>query len=188
MPSATRIKRATWRSPGTLCRDLDWPLRRLLFELRQGTVRYRTCPAVLIDWRAPNIERNNFEDLARGEVTVYDKDPKSGAWLGRGVIVVVEVLPPQAAEVPSLPPAAADAPAAPPAPPRMVSDADLRRCILAIAAEHPPGSPPLDEETFQERVETRLDAQIPRDRFRQALENHVPHLKLPRGRPRKSAQ
>jgi hypothetical protein len=103
-------KSATPRPPSTLCRELDWPLRRLLSELRQKTIEYRADPDVAIDWWAPNIERNNLADLARGEVTVYTRDPKSGAWIGHGVIATVEVWPPQAAEGP---PPSANAPVAP---------------------------------------------------------------------------
>jgi hypothetical protein len=180
-----RDKDATGLVPGAFCDEHGWPLRRLLFELRQGTVRCRTYPAASIDWWAPNIEAH-LDALARGEVTVYWKDPKSGAWVGREETVAVEILPLQAAALPS---SSADAPADAPVPPRKVSDADLRRAVLAMVAEFPPGHRPPAEESAQEEVERRLGASVERDRFRQALKDHAPHFKLRRGRPRKrSAQ
>src|SRR5262245_873912 len=44
---------------GTLCRELDWSRSRLLYELRQGRVPYRTIPpGHVIDWHDPNVEHS----------------------------------------------------------------------------------------------------------------------------------
>jgi hypothetical protein len=60
---------ATWRSISAFCRERDWSLRRLLHELRQETIRYRTHPpGILIDWWDPNVERSL--NLDRSEVTI----------------------------------------------------------------------------------------------------------------------
>ena len=79
-------------------------------------------------------------------------------------------------------------PAATPAPPRNVSEADLRQCLRDIVTKHPPNTPPLAEETLITSVERRLEAQVQRERVRLALKEVAPHFKLPPGRPRKGAQ
>jgi hypothetical protein len=100
-----------------------------------------------------------------------------GVWLSRPHVLAL--LPePTDAEVP--------APAASPAPPRRVSEAALRNCILTIKTERP--NDPPDEEELWTEVERRLDATVSRDRIRQVRDDVAPEFKLPPGRPRKSAQ
>jgi hypothetical protein len=98
--------------------------------------------------------------------------------------VGIEVLPPDA-EVPA---PSASAPAASPALARQVSKADLRRALLAIVKNHPPGNPPLNEESLCDEVERRLGVQLARDRVLAARNEVAPHFKLRVGRPRKNAQ
>jgi hypothetical protein len=55
---AGRDMDATWRSLGTLCRELDWSKPRLLYELQNG-LRYRTVPpGHTIDWNDPEVQRS----------------------------------------------------------------------------------------------------------------------------------
>ena len=75
-----------------------------------------------------------------------------------------------------------------PAPPKHVSEADLRRAVKAIVENHPPGSPPLNEESLCDEVERRLGVQLARDRVLAARNEVAPHFKLRVGRPRKNAQ
>jgi hypothetical protein len=88
----------------------------------------------------------------------------------------IEVLPPEAppadADVP-LP--SAEAPAALPVPPKKVSEADVRKAIQSIVKEHPPGRPPLDEESLVKEVERRVDARLARERASWRLEMRWRH-------------
>jgi hypothetical protein len=174
-----RDKDATWRTLGTLCRELDWRRQRLLYELQNGRVPYRTVPpGHVVDWHRPRVLRSL--DIEASEVTIVVLD--------RRLTVGIEVLPPGApadAEVPAL---SANAPSASPVPPRKVSEAELRKALLAIVEEHPPGSPPLDEESLHKKVEGRLGAPVARERVLAARNEVAPHFKLPVGRPRKNAQ
>jgi hypothetical protein len=96
---------ATWRSLGTLCRELDWSRPRLLYELRNG-LRYRTFPpGHAIDWHDSNVERSldveaSTVAVLRGllETEMAFDHPTFG----------VEVLPPSDAGTPS-PPAESNA-------------------------------------------------------------------------------
>jgi hypothetical protein len=74
---------------------------------------------------------------------------------------------------------------------KKVSAAALRRCVLAIVAEHAeqyPGRPSLDEVALHKAVENRLGVPVPRDRVRDARDEHAPDFRLPVGRPRKYAR
>ena len=188
-----RDKDATWCTTGTLCRQLDWSRLRLLHELKNG-LPYRTISKeYVVDWHDPHVRRKL--NVEASEVQIYDAqfyDAQSGSW----VVVGIEVLPPDVptetepapaadAEVPA---PSATVPAASPAPPRQVSEADLRRALEAIVENHPPGSPPPNEESLCDEVERRLGVQVARDRVLAARNEVAPHVKLPVGRPRKSAQ
>ena len=172
-----RDKDATWRSLRTLCRERDWSKHRLLHELQNG-LPYRTIPeGYVINWHDPRRVQPNL-NVEASEVAILDARR-------RLVTVGVEVLPPTDAEVPAL---SANAPAASPAPPRNVSEADLRSGLQHLVEHHPSGTRPPDEETLHKMLETHLGASIQRDRIRQALKDVAPHFKLPPGRPRKGAQ
>jgi hypothetical protein len=183
---------ATWRTLGTLCRELDWSKRRLIHELCNG-LRYRTIPeGYVIEWDNDflwpylNVEASEISvPYGLYAAGVAPPPPKTRAGLDQGLTLGIEVLPPTDAEVPV---PSASAPAAPPALPRKVSEADLRKAVLAIVEEHPPGSRPPDEESLHEEVERRVGAQLARDRVLAARDKVAPHFKLPVGRPRKNAQ
>jgi hypothetical protein len=180
-----RDKDATWQTTGTLCRKLDWSQRRLLYELQNG-LPYRTIPpGSTIDWKADRTAQHTLNPKTstvtfQGPPPVMKNSPFDAVVvfsLGH-ITVGIEVLPP--ADVLPAP--------APSLPPKQVSEAALRRCLLDIVAEHLPGSLPLDEETLHAELERRLEAPIARDRVRQVRDEIAPEFKLPPGRPRKSAQ
>jgi hypothetical protein len=188
-----RDKDATWQTLGTLCRERDWSRPRLIQELQNG-LRHRTIPEGReIDWHKPSVLRSL--DVEASTVTFGHVEVSGGEGnyspLFVGYVretVGIEVLPPGApadAEAPAPP---AIAPAASSAPPRKVSEAVVRAAVLAIAEEHPPGSPPLDEESLHKEVERRLGARLARDRVLAARDEVAPHFRLPVGRPRKNAQ
>ncbi len=171
-----RDKDATWRSVGTLCRERDWSKPRLIHELQNG-LRYRTIPeGYVIDWHDRLRVQPNL-NVEASEVKIY----VNRRWLTVGI----EVLPPMDPEVPA---PSANAQAASPAPPRNISEADLRSGLQHLVKHHPSGNRPPDEETLHKMLETHLGASIQRDRIRQALKDVAPHFKLRRGRPRKSKQ
>ena len=106
-----RDKDATWRTLGTLCRDLDWSRPRLIHELQNG-LRYRTIPpGHTIDWHDGEVLRT----LDVGASTVQ---PILGVLNVPGAIgfdaplLGIEVLPP-GDEVPA---PSTNAPTASPAP------------------------------------------------------------------------
>jgi len=201
-----RDKDATWRTLGTLCRELGWSVQRLLYELHNRRVRYRTIPEgyVIDDWLDPylrpylNVEASEISipsgvvvgaiNDAVAVITGRPPPPKRRSEL-EGMTIGIEVLPPGAqpadADVPS---PSVDAPVASLVPPRKVSEADLRKALLAIVKEHPPDSLPPDEETLHKEVERRLDALLARDRVLAARDEVAPHFKRRVGRPRKNEQ
>jgi hypothetical protein len=183
VPSFPRDKGATWRTLGTLCRELDWSRQRLLYELQNG-LRHRIVtpgavpPGYVIDWhdrfraqRTLNIEASEVKILV----------------LGRWLTVGIEVLPPTAdaspAPEPSPPPPSA--PQTPP-PPKTVSNEDLRACVLAIKDERPDA--PLGRDELWREVEKRLGQWVARDRVWAARKKFAPHWVSQRGRRRKPAQ
>jgi hypothetical protein len=179
---------ATWRTPGTLCRELDWSKRRLVYELQNGLPCRTIPPGHTIDWKTDCLAHHTL-NLETGDVTFQgpparvENSPNSAVVffsLGH-ITVAIEVLAPtnvSPAPAPSLPPTSS----------KQVSEAALRRCLLDIVDKHPPDSLPLDEETLHAELERRLEAPIARDRVRQARDEIAPEFKLPPGRPRKSAQ
>ena len=172
---AGRDKDATWHTLGRLCWDLDWSPTRLLYELQNG-LQYRTVPpGHVIDWHDRRVPYNF--NVEASKVTIFE----SRGWLTLGV----EVLPPTDPEVPA---PSVNIPAASPAPPRRVSEAELRKGLQHLAEHHPAGTRPLDAETVHKMMETHFGVSIERDRIRQALKDVAPHFNLPRGRPRKRAQ
>jgi hypothetical protein len=189
---------ATWRTLGTLCRELGWSRQRLLHELQNGRVPYRTIPEgyVIDDWLDPylrpylNIEASEISipsgvvvgaiNDAVAVITGRPRPPKRRSDL-EGMTLGIEVLPPGAPADPAVPPPSADAPAASPAP-RKVSEADVERCLRAIMAERP-DDPPGDDELFAE-VTRRLGVSPGRDRLRQLRRRIAPEWKRPRGHPR----
>jgi hypothetical protein len=177
-----RDKDATWRTLGTLCRELGWPWGRLHGELIARRAPYRTHPPGEIDWGDSTLR----VDLAESKVTILDRHSAKTGVTGFYKTVWVEVLPPtDASPAPSLPPTAASS--SPPASPRKnVSEAELRECILTIKTERP--NDPPDEDELWKEVERRLNAMVSRDRLRQVRDDVAPEWKLPIGRPRKSAQ
>jgi hypothetical protein len=175
---AGRDKEATWRTLGTLCRELDWSRPRLISELENG-LRYRTFPeGYVIDWH-DRFRAQRTLDVAASTVKVHDS--MLHAW----VTVGIEVLPPTDAELPAPP---ANTPVASPAPPRKVSEAEVRDALLAIVREHPQGGPPLDEGSLHEELERRLGTPLSVERVRQVRDDFAPQFKRPVGRPRKSTQ
>ena len=58
-------KSLRWRSPGTLCRELDWSQLRLLYELQNGLSYQTFPPGHVIDWHHPDV----VLDLNVGKVT-----------------------------------------------------------------------------------------------------------------------
>ena len=191
MASTTRDIAATWRSLATHCRELDWSRRRLLYELQNELLSYRTIPpGHVIDWHDPIVVSTlNIKD---SEVT-YEGVDRVDRRAVRSYTVGIEVLwPPDAlatAEVPSPP---ADAPAASPAPlpsapqRKPLTGKELRECILAIKEERPDDPPSRDD--LREEVETRLNWAVGRDRVETIRKKVAPQWVKPKGRPRKSAQ
>jgi hypothetical protein len=100
---AGRDTDATWRSTGTLCRELDWSRLRLLHELRNG-LSYRTYPpGHVIDWHHPDVERSLDLEASAVTITLGVVAEKGEACFVLGLdrlTVAVEVLPPTDAEVP----------------------------------------------------------------------------------------
>jgi hypothetical protein len=145
----------------------------------------------MIDWHDPYV-LEHFDERTSQLVKIVLGPRVPPILASRQVDVAIDMLWPADAsadaEVPSLPPAAVGSPAAPPAPRKMVSDADVRRAVQAAGERYPPGVRRPAEKTLREELEREVGALVERDRFRQALKDHAPHLKLPRGRPRKSAQ
>lgn len=199
MPSSTRDKNATWQwqSLGELCRALRWTRSRLIHELQNG-LRYRRFPeGHVIDWHDPNVRR--WLNLETSEVSFYDEKDSAGAEdedaqlfptlrprLGPisrylRTTVYIEVLPPSSPTE-----AGAPAPATSPVPPRKVSEAELRDCILAIKDERPDDPP--DEKELQKLVEDRFKVPIGRNRIRKIRSKYAREWVKPRGRPRKTAQ
>jgi hypothetical protein len=74
-------------------------------------------------------------------------------------------------------------------PPKKVSKADLRDCLLAIKKDHEerhPGEQPPDEISLHEAIEDRLDVKIPREYFQSVRDKYAPGFKRSVGRPRKA--
>ena len=74
MASTTRDIAATWRSLATHCRELDWSRRRLLYELQNELLSYRTIPpGHAINWNDPY----DWHGLSieRSEVTLSGRVP-----------------------------------------------------------------------------------------------------------------
>jgi hypothetical protein len=104
---------ATWWTLGKLCRELGWSRQRLLYELQNGRVRYRTIPEghVIDDWLDPylrpylNIEASEISipsgvvvgaiNDAVAVITGKPRPPKRRSAL-EGMTVGIEVLPPGA--------------------------------------------------------------------------------------------
>jgi hypothetical protein len=182
---------------------LGWPRQRLFDELQNGRVRYRTYPEgyVIDDWLDPylrpyiNVEASEISmpsgavvgaiNDAVAVITGRPRPTKRRSGL-EGMTLGIKVLPPGAPVDAEVPPSSADAPAASPAPPRTVSDKDLRDCILTIKDERP--NDPPNEKELQEVVESRLGLPIGRNRIRKSRNKHARKWVKPRGRPRKPAQ
>jgi hypothetical protein len=198
VPLATRDMSATWRTLGTLCREFGWSRQRLLYELQNGRVRYRTIPEgyVIDDWLDPylrpylNVEASEIS-IPSGVVVGAINDavavitgmppPKRRSEL-EGMTIGIEVLPPGAPADADVPSPSAGAPAVSPAPPRKVSEADVERCLRAIMAERP-DNPPGEDELFAEMTR-RLGASPGRDRLRQLRRRIAPEWRRPKGHPR----
>jgi hypothetical protein len=179
-----RDKDATWRWLDDACRARGWSEGAIEDGIEQRYLRFRgyvqgvggvSSDTLEADW---TIAKMSADDR---KLSVFWLDGK----LGIVIIQNVKVLLPTDAEVPA---PAADAPAASPAPPRKVSEADVLKTVRAIVETHPPGSPPLNEESLHKELENRLGAPVARDRFLAARDAVAPDFKLPVGRPRKSAQ
>jgi hypothetical protein len=191
VPSSTRDKDATWRTLGALCRTLGWSRPRLFYELQNG-LRSRTFPpGHVFNWHDPSLRCAldvEASTLPLSCANTSGMATVNSSWTLQEPIGI-EVLPPEAppadADVP-LP--SAEAPAALPVPPKKVSEADVRKAIQSIVKEHPPGRPPLDEESLVKEVERRVDARLARERVLAARDEVAPHFKLRVGRPRKNAQ
>src|SRR5262245_53186844 len=179
-----RDKDATRRTLGTFCRERDWSKKRLIHELQNG-LPYRTIPeGYVIEWDDPflwpflNVEASEISIPYGTVVGTIVPPPFTTHAFVRGVTLRIEVLLPDAPTDAEVPPSSASAPAASPAPPRAVSEADLRRAVRATVEEHPPGSRPLDDERLCGEVERRLGVQIARNRILAARDEVAPHFKL----------
>jgi hypothetical protein len=175
VPSSPRNKDATWRTLGTLCRELDWSRLRLIQELQNG-LRHRTIPeGHTIDWHDPNVLRSL--DVEASEVSFYVSREQSSIVIGpRRVTVGIEVLPPGASTADEVP-----APAASPAP-RRPSDAAVEQCFRNVMKERP-DNPPTETWLLGE-MKTRLGAPPGRQRVRNLWRTIAPQWKRPRGHPR----
>jgi hypothetical protein len=194
---------ATWGTLGTLCRERDWSRRALIDKWRNRQVTIRTIPRGCenkIDLHDPSVV--DSLDIEASEISYFDEEvAEQERFSSRYVIVASDgkvtvgieaLLSPleaeAAADVDETPAPSADASAASPAPPRKVSEAELRQCILSIAEAHPPGTPPLSDKSLHKKAEGRLGVTLARDRVLLARDEVAPHFKLPVGRPRKNAQ
>jgi hypothetical protein len=198
VPSATRDKDATWRTLGKLCRELGWSRQRLLYELQNGRVRYRTIPEgyVIDDWLDPylrpylNVEASEISipsgvvvgaiNDAVAVITGMPHPPKRKSKL-EGMTVGIEVLSPGAPADADVPPPSAEAPAVSPAP-RRPSDAAVEQCFRDIMKERPDDPP--DEEWLLAEMKRRLGASPGRQRVRYLWRDIAPQWKRPRGHPR----
>jgi hypothetical protein len=100
-----RDTNATWRSLGTLCRELDWSKRRLLHELQHGLPYQTIPPGWTIDWHSPTTEQTL--NLDASEVTIISAASPSSAALLDCTTVAIEILwpPPEDAPPIASPPA-----------------------------------------------------------------------------------
>ena len=194
MPSNTRDMDATWQTTGKLCHERGWSQQHLIYELQKG-LPYRTDPpGWKVKWGSHlwpyfNVGASKLLVPPGGlRGIVPPPSTKHSDLFTWGVNLRIEVLPPDApTEAEALAPSVT-APAASPAPPRNVSEADVRDAVLAIVNEHPQGRLPLDEDSLHKKVERRLDAQLSRERLLAARDDVAPHFKRRVGRPRKSEQ
>jgi hypothetical protein len=182
VPSTPRDKDATWRTPGSLCRELDWPWGRLCGELIAGRAFYRTYPPYEIDWGDPTLRFDG-----ESTVTILHRHSAKPGVRGFYKTVDVEVsLPPtdvSPAPAPSLLPTAAVAASSPPASPRKnVSEAEVERCFRDIMKERPDDPP--DEEWLLAEMTRRLGASPGRQRLRNMWKTIAPEWKRPVGHPR----
>jgi hypothetical protein len=198
VPSSPRDKDATWRTLGTLCRELGWSRQRLLYELQNGRVRYRTIPEgyVIDDWLDPylrpylNVEASEISipsgvvvgaiNDAVAVITGMPPPPKRRSAL-EGMTIGIEVLPPGAPVDAEVPAPSANAPAASAAL-RRLSDAAVERCFRDIKKERP-DDPPSEDKLLAE-MKTRLGTSPGRQRVRKLWREIAPQWKRPRGHPR----
>jgi hypothetical protein len=182
---------ATWQTLGKLCRALDWSPQRLLYELQNGRVHYRTVPeGYTIDyWLDPYLRRHLSIEASEISIpygtmcgAIVPPPSKTQAYLrAGGLILGIEVLAPGAPTDAEMPSPSASAPAASPAP-RRPSDAAVEQCFRAIMKERP-NDPPSEDDLFAE-MKQRLGASPGRDRLRQLRREIAPQWKRPRGHPR----
>ena len=176
---------ATWRSFGTLCRDLDWSKRRLLDELQHG-LPYRTIPAGhVVDWHHP-VSAHTL-DLEKSEVTIL-RGLVDGMMALDTTIVGIEVLPPtDALQASSVPPTPVKRQRKPPAPVkrwrRPPPQKDIKDALSAILKT----SPTLSGENLETALCERLGEGMTRQRARNAIRRYAPDTVKPRGRPRKNS-
>src|SRR5262245_56023056 len=167
---------ARWRSLAIHCRERGWSKARAIYELQNG-LPYRFvpplppgCSVVWSDFNVThgfNVETGDLT-LATGVFGLVEGGGSPPYGIDSVTVrIEVDAAPASHAEEPS-PPAyapAVSAPAASPAPTRKVSEADVRDAVRAIVDEHPPGIPPLDEESFLGAVEGRLGVPVSRERI-----------------------
>jgi len=183
--NATKAARGVsqrWRSVAAHCRAYDWPPARLLYELPRLLCRthppgHETClqdPEVL---RRLHDRPQVLRRLCETSELQIQRDVKVNPHV---LILAIEIMLPDDAEVPTPP---ADAPATSPAPSRP-SDAAVKACFFAIKKERP--NPPSEPELLAE-MKSRLGAPPGRERVRDLWKVEAPQWKRPRGHPRKSA-
>jgi hypothetical protein len=179
--SPPRDKSATWRSIGFHCREQDWSKPVVLAKIHNRGLRARFVfddgrvqEAQPADWRKSHV---------RDSLNIHDSTTRIVLGVTDLAIDVqtvgVEVLPADAEESPK-------ADAVPTPTPAPVSEADLRKTILAIKDEHPDGPP--DEKDLLTEVANRLGRPVARNRVRTARREMAPEWVNRVGRPRKSAQ
>jgi hypothetical protein len=181
---------ATWRATSILCRERGWSQQDLIYELEKG-LPYRTDPpGWKVKWGSHlwpyfNVGASKLLVPPGGlRGVVPPPSTKRSDLFTWGVNLRIEVLPPGVPTDANV--LASSAPAASPAPPRKVSDAELRDCILGIKKERPDDPP--DEDELRKEVEGRLGVPIGRNRIRKIRSKYAREWVNPRGRPRKSAQ
>jgi hypothetical protein len=181
----TGRKSERWCTLGTLCRKLDWPTQRLLYELQNGRVHYRTIPEgyVIDDWLDPylrpylNIEASQIS-IPYGVVVGAIVAPPPKKHLGREEVTFgIEVLLPTdtAEEDPASPPAQRWR--KPPAPD------DLKIAALAVAKAYQPDDPPT-QAGWWEALNAKLGEPVTRKVALRALADWAPQLQRQRGQKR----
>jgi hypothetical protein len=188
VPSTPRDKDATWRSTRTHCRELGWSRARLIHELQNKRVPFRTLPPghePEINWSDPAVA--DSLDVEASQVSIFDEGlAKEQFYRGQNLVIVgngqiifdIEGLRTEAA--PERKPKPKRKPKRKPA--KKVSLAAVERCFREIIAERP--DDPLNEADLLTEMKKRLGAPPGRPRVRDMWKRIAPQWKRPVGHPR----